>query len=222
MDKVKKKAKGGELKTVCAKGPVTKGIDIYHGDYISDIGLVIQSGVKFAFLKAWEYTEDASFSSRWVSMKKEGVIRGAYDFFHPSKDPIVQAKGFLNTFGGVLEDDDLPCALDFEVSDGVGHATLLTNALAWLNYVEAATKKTPILYMSSGFTTLDSRFTKYGIWIANYGVNCPHLPDALSTWQFWQGSGTGKVPGMRGVCDTDQFNGTLEDLKAFIQKSNLA
>lgn len=209
------------MQTICAAGPLVKGIDIYHGDYIRDVQRVISSGVKYAFLKAWEYSEDASFASRWAAMKNDGIIRGAYDFFHPSRDPIAQAKVFLNTFGGVLEDGDLPCALDFEVTDGEGASTILNGAIQWLNYVESATKKTPILYMSPQFEALDNRFAKYGLWVANYGVNCPHVPSPFSTWNFWQTSGSGAVPGMLGQCDVDIFNGDLPALQAFISKSKI-
>jgi lysozyme len=209
------------MKQVCPLGPTVNGIDIYHGDYIEDITQVVAAGVKYVFLKAWERAIDSSFRSRWAAMKKAGLIRGAYDFFHPGLDPIVQANGFLDTFDGVLEDGDLPCALDFEVTDGAARATILNNALKWLNYVEQRTGKTPILYMSPGFTALDSRFSKYPLWIANYGVVCPHVPDAHQNWTFWQGSESGKVPGMRGACDTDVFNGTMSDLYAFIAKSKI-
>lgn len=207
------------MRQVCPRGETTPGIDIYHGDYISDIQQVVKSGVKYAFLKAWEYTEDSSFAFRWAAMKKSGIIRGAYDFYHPSRDSLVQAKGFLATFGGKLEDGDLPCALDFEVSDGQSRSTILSGALLWLEYVERETGKRPILYMSPGFTQLDARFAKYPLWVANYGVKCPHVPDAHQDWAFWQGSESGHVPGMRGVCDKDVFNGSEDDLKAFIAKS---
>lgn len=209
------------MKTICAAGPLVKGIDIYHGDYIDDINQVIGSGVGYIYNKAWEYKEDQSFHSRWAALDGK-VIRGAYDFFHPGRDPIAQAKAFLATFGGVLKPNDLPCALDFEVSDGVGSQDLRNRALTWLEHVEQVTKVRPVLYMSPGFVTLDSRFAKYGIWIANYGVNCPHLPDALSAWQFWQTTGTGRVPGMRGQCDMDVFNGDMSILRAFIKNSRVA
>lgn len=202
---------------VCPAGPTVKGIDIYHGDYINDMTQVIAWGAKYAYLKAWEYSEDASFASRWAALDGK-VIRGAYDFFHPSRDPIAQAKGFLATFGGVLKPGDLPCALDFEVTDGVGSAALLNGALEWLQYVETATGKVPALYMSPGFEVLDQRFAKYPLWVANYGVKCPHVPTAHQTWEFWQGSGSGIVPGMKGVCDTDVFNGDLAALEAFCEK----
>lgn len=203
---------------VCPAGPTVPGIDIYHGDYINNINLVMGSGVKYAYLKAWEYSEDASFAARWIELDGK-VIRGAYDFFHASKDPIAQAKAFLNTFGGVLKPTDLPCALDFEVSDGEGRIELLNAALAWLEYVEQATKKTPVLYMSPGFIILDSRFDRFPLWVANYGVKCPHVPTDHQTWEFWQGSGSGIVPGMKGVCDTDIFNGDLTALQAFCAKT---
>lgn len=210
------------MKQVCPTGPTTKGIDIYHGDYIDDINAVIASGIEYAYLKAWEKAIDPSFKSRRLALKKAGLIVGAYDFFHPGQDPIAQADGFLATFGGILDAGDLPCALDFEVTDGIGRTTLLNNAIKWLEHVEAKTKVRPVLYMSPGFTELDSRFSKYPLWVANYGVSCPHVPDAHQSWTFWQGAESGKVPGMRGACDTDVFNGSLGDLHAFIQGSRVA
>lgn len=35
-------------------------------------------------------------------------------------------------------------------------------------------------------------------------------------WTFWQYCSTGAVPGIRGRCDLDVFNGTLEELQAFV------
>src|SRR5262249_24046037 len=144
--------------------------------YIDDIQQVIASGKKFAFLKAWEHTEDPSFRSRWAALKQDGLISGAYDFFHPGRDPIVQADGFLSTFGGILEDDDLPCGLDWEITDNVGLNSDLNNALAWLEYVEQRTKKTPGIYIRPNFVPLDSRFDRFWLWIANWGVKCPLVP----------------------------------------------
>lgn len=208
------------LKQVCADGPTTPGIDIYHGDYIEDINKVVASGIKYAFLKAWEYSIDPSFTSRWTAMRNHGIIRGAYDFFHPSRDPVVQAENFLRTMDNSFP-DDLPCTLDWEVTDNTPDSVDASNALKWLNYVEAKTRKTPILYMSPSRMPLDSRFDRFPLWVANYGVKCPHMPHGRSRWDFWQGSEKGRVPGMRGACDTDVFNGDLDALKAFIKKCSL-
>lgn len=211
------------MQRVCPKGPVTKGIDIYHGDYISDITKVMGAGFMYAFLKAWENAEDSSFAFRWNALHGK-MIRGAYDFFHPEKNPLTQANQFLAAVGK-LEDGDLPHTLDWESTGGTSSATDRANGLVWLTQVEKVSGKTPIIYGSPAFLqalSLDGRFTRYGLWLANYGVTCPSVPSPWSnTWQFWQSNGGTSVPGMRGPCDTDVYNGTLDDLKKFIAKSKV-
>lgn len=206
---------------VCAPGPLVKGIDIYQGDLIQDINKVKASGVEYVFLKAYEYHIDFRFKSRWAAMKTAGLIRGAYDYFHPSLDPIPQADAFLNIMGH-LEKGDLPPALDWESTDDVPVLRDKQAALDWLGRVEAVTKITPIIYTGPYFADalrLDSRFEKYPLWIAHYATKCPLVPNPWNTWAFWQNSGDkAHVPGMAGVCDTDVFNGDLDQLKAMTFK----
>lgn len=207
------------MKTICAQGPVVKGIDIYHGDMISNIGLV-KAGIEYAFLKAYEKTIDSKFKSRWVAMKTAGIIRGAYDFFHPNINPLTQANAFLNIVGS-LEVGDLPCALDWESTDGVPSATDRANALIWLQHVEQSTGVIPIIYTGPYFADalkLDSRFGRYPLWVAHYGVSCPLVPSPWVNWTFWQTSESGSVPGISGHCDKDVFNGTLDQLKGLCKK----
>lgn len=206
--------------TVCARGDVVRGIDIYHGDMIRDINQV-KVGAVYAFLKAYEYTADSLFAPRWKAMQVAGIIRGAYDFFHPSRDPVAQANAFIKIVGP-LGAGDLPCALDWESTDGVPSAKDRDNGLAWLTTVEKATKKIPIIYGGPYFLqalALDSRFSRFPLWVAHYGVRCPLVPKPWQTWTFWQGSDNNSVPGMIGHCDTDVFNGTPADLKKFIANS---
>lgn len=203
------------MKKVCAKGPVVRGIDIYHGDLIADVTKLKPAGIEYAFLKAFEYTEDSRFQSRWKSMKAHAILRGAYDFFHPSRDPVEQAIKFLNIVGP-LDAADLPCALDWESTDNVPAATDRERALLWLEKVEKISGKTPIVYTGPYFADalrLDARFSRYPLWIAHYGTECPLVPNPWDDWTFWQTSETGFVPGIQGHCDKDVFNGTLEDLK---------
>lgn len=218
------------MKTVCAVGPVTKGIDIYHGDLIEDINAVLASGVQYIFNKAWENSEDASFESRWRALKGK-TIRGAYDFFHPSKDPIAQANSFIACInrGGGLVDADLPPMLDWETTDNEVASRDLEAGLAWLTHVMQVTKRIPVIYAGPYFLEalkLDKRFLQFGVYLAEYGPKCPkHVDPWLSagkSWNFWQTSGSGKVPGMRGACDTDLFNGDSAALKAYIASTKVA
>lgn len=206
------------MKQVCADGPVVRGIDIYHGNMISDVTKLKPAGIEYAFLKAFENSVDPKFQTRWASMKDHGIIRGAYDFFHPGHDPLDQANRFLKAVGP-LSPGDLPCVLDWESTDGVPASHDRENALIWLHRVKDGTGKTPIIYTGPYFAqalALDAQFAQYPLWVAHYGVKCPLVPAPWKKWTFWQTSETGSVPGIPGHTDLDVFNGTLEDLRKFV------
>lgn len=205
------------MNKVCAPGAVVPGIDIYHGDMISDITKVA-GAVKYAFLKATEGENyvDTRFKARWAQVKTAGLIRGAYHFFHPAKSPVTQAHAFLDAVGPIGP-GDLPLVLDWESTDGLPSTSDRLSAMRFLSIVETATKKIPIIYSSPYFLqalSLDAAFHRYPLWIAHYGVKCPLVPPPWKTWTFWQSSETSAVPGIQGHCDFDVFNGSLDELKA--------
>lgn len=206
------------MEIVCASGPSTCGLDLFHGDKIVNIDQVVASGIKFCFLKATEGLTivDSTFASRWSGLKTKGLVRGAYHYFHPSLDPLAQAAFFLHNVGP-LDAGDLPCVMDWEVSDGIGAMLNIEYGLKFLQLVEKMTRKIPIIYGSPYFLQslgLDQRFTRYPLWIAEYGVPCPKVPAPWTNWTFWQNSEVWPVPGI-GNCDVDYFNGSLEQLQLF-------
>lgn len=211
------------MKQICATGPTTKFIDIYHGDFIEDINKVIAWGAAACYLKAWEFGLDPSFKSRWEALHGK-MIRGAYDFFHPERNTVAQATAFCALLGD-LGPTDLPPMLDWETTGGTSSQGDREAGFLWLQIVEKLTKRIPIIYGSSSFLQalrLDNRFKRYGLYVANYGVKCPQVPPPWDTWTAWQYGDTGKVPGMRGNCDVDVFNGDLKALKAYIQSTIVA
>lgn len=214
------------MKKVCARGAVVRGIDIYHGDPISDGSKLKPGGVEYCFLKATEGVTlvDNRFESRWTALKNRGIVMGAYHFFHPNRDPYLQANLFLKTILNNLTPQDLPPVLDWETSDGVPSEQDRTRALIFLDRVQEATKRKPIIYGSPYFLQdlhLTKDFADYPLWIAHYGATCPLVPAPWTDWTFWQTSETGQVPGISGNCDKDVFNGTLEDLHKFIASSKI-
>ena len=170
-------------------------------------------GYQFAFIKATEGTtfKNSLFDSDWAAALNAGVIRGAYHFFHPGDDPVAQAQFFLATIGS-LQRNDLPPVLDWEVTDGMSASVQIQNAQIWLQQVESATGKTPIIYVDPSFWNQlgnPPEFVRYPLYIANYGVTCPSIPPPWNTWAFWQ-TGIGPVPGLQSVqADLDVFNGIL-------------
>jgi lysozyme len=202
-------------------GPVTvEGIDVASYQPNTNWPQVKASGRVFAIVKATEATGYVNpyFKQDWAGIKDVGMLRGAYHYFHADTDPIAQANHFLTTMGP-LDEDDLPGVLDLEEAMGQSKAVIAQRALAWLEHVEKATGKTPILYTGPSFwdtSVAAPGFTKYPLWIANYGVMCPTVPGEWKTFQFWQYTSTGPVPGVQNPnVDKNVFNGSFEDLMAF-------
>lgn len=201
-------------------GPVTlEGIDVASYQPNTDWSKVKGSGRVFAFIKATENTGYVNpyFKQDWAGTKAVGILRGAYHYFHADSDPIAQANHFLTTMGP-LDDDDLPAVLDLEEPMGQSKSTIASRAMAWLEHVEKATGKTPILYTGPSFwdtSVAAPGFTKYPLWIANYGVMCPSVPGEWTNFTFWQYTSTGGVPGVTSAnCDKNVFNGSMDDLLA--------
>jgi len=199
-------------------GPI-KGVDVSHYQGDIDWSAKRAAGNEFASIKATEGASyvDAKFQRNWKLAKEAGLIRGAYHFFHANVDPITQAKHFLATIGEMAE-DDLPPLFDWEVTDGQRASVQKANALKWLQYVEAACGKRPIIYASPGFLEPLgdlSDFAGYTLWIAHYGVKSPRVPAPWKAWAFWQYTD-------KGGSDLDYFNGSVEELRAFVASAKAA
>jgi hypothetical protein len=93
------------------------GIDESHHQGDVDWKKVKGSGVAFAFAKATEGEThaDPKFARNWAGMREAGLVRGAYHFGRPGRDPVAQARHFVKTVGA--GSGDLQLALDLEKDD---------------------------------------------------------------------------------------------------------
>ncbi len=202
------------------------GIDVSYWEAGIDWKKVRGEGIRFMFAKATEGEEyvDPTFDDNWLGAKSVGILRGAYHFFHPNMNPVKQTDRFLQVVKAMNDPGELPPALDLEVSDNQSSQAIIERAKIWLDRVQQALGKRPIVYSSPGF--LKSSFTvagdgpplwatEYALWIAHYGVNQPYLPKGWMKWTFWQYSEAGKVRGINAAVDLDWFNGTIEELYQF-------
>lgn len=197
------------------------GIDVYQGDGAVDWAAVKNSGKTFAYVKATEGVsiKDEAFAGHWFNMKKYGIIRGAYHFFHPrTSDPVQQAREFIKTVGK-FEAGDLPPALDVEVDDGANRSTIIAKMKLWLSEVEKALleqtgrKIKPIIYTYPNFwiETLGNPFdfNAYPLWIAEYGVIEPIIPSTWGSGNYLIHQYEGDVSNIAGVsrkADLNRFN----------------
>ena len=207
--------------TVCADGPIVKGIDVSYYEASVDWAIAKQAGIEFAFIRASDGLQfiDPKFPEYWAGAKQAGVVRGAYQFFRPAEDAIAQADLLLQKIGAI-EPGDLPPVLDVEVNGGLAPAQVAAAVKTWVDHVTPVIGRPPIIYAglySWHDLTSSANMTASPLWVAQYtSAACPNIPLPWTRWAFWQYSSTGSVPGIPGAAlDVDVFNGTHDDLVSF-------
>jgi lysozyme len=213
----------GEDVVTCAAGSTIKGVDVSHFDGTVDWGAAKRDGITFAIIKATEGTSfvDNHFATNWTNTGANGIVHGAYHFFRPKSDPVAQADFFVGVAGSP-KSGDLPPVIDLEVTDGLTAAQVAAGARTFLQRVQQRTGRVPMIYTSvrvfNGLLGTPSGFNPYFLWVANWNVRCPNIPNPPWTrWTFWQSSATGTVAGFSDPVDVDRFNGTSADLMAFVR-----
>ena len=207
------------------------GIDVSYWDAGIDWPKVRATGQRYVFVKATEGDSyaDPTFDDNWRGAKPSGLLRGAYHFFRSNVDPKKQATKFIDYVKSMQDDGELPPVLDLETPDGQTKEKIIARAKTWLDLVEAAFGKKPIIY--SGQFFLQDHFSEVGggpppwakdypLWIAQYPSTYgegsqPFLPRGWFKWTFWQYSEKGVVNGINAKVDLNVFNGTLVDLYKF-------
>lgn len=207
------------------------GIDVSYWDAGIDWPKVRATGQRFVFVKATEGTTfvDSTFDDNWIGAKNAGLLRGAYCFFHPNLDAAKQADLFIKTVKAMKDNGELPHVLDLEAHDNQSKSKIIAQAKIWLDAVEAAFGRKPVIY--SGQYFLQDHFSEtgggppswakdYPLWLAQYPYQYtpgmqPVLPRGWFKWTFWQYSDKGVVNGINAAVDMNVFNGTLEELYKF-------
>jgi lysozyme len=209
------------------------GIDVSYWNAGIHWPKVRATGQRFVFVKATEGSSysDPTFDDNWLGAKSAGLLRGAYHFFRANGDPKKQAARFIDTIKSMNDDGELPPVLDLETHDGQAKDKIITRARIWLDLVEEAFAKKPIIY--SGQYFLQDYFSEPGggpplwaknhpLWLAQYpnqyvpGMQ-PTLPRGWFQWAFWQYSERGHINGINAKVDLNLFNGTLEELYRFAE-----
>lgn len=207
------------------------GIDVSYWDAGIDWPKVRATGQRFVVAKATEGItyKDPTFDDNWLGAKSAGLLRGAYHFFRCNVDAKKQADYFIDYVKTVKDNGELPPVLDLETNDGISKEKIVPAVKIWLDRVEAAFGKKPIIY--SGQYFLQDYLVQpgggppawakdYPLWLAQYpnqyvdGMK-PALPRGWFAWTIWQYSDKGVVNGINASVDMNVFNGTLEELYRF-------
>jgi lysozyme len=209
-------AQASSAVAVCADGETIPGIDVSYYQGTIDWNAVAADGIVFAVSRTNHGGFiDPKFEANWEGSKQAGLIRSAYQFFNAGDDPVAQAQTLIDMVG-TLEPGDLPPVLDIETTDGQSAATIAANVGSWLDTVEGALGRKPIIYTGSYFwndNVGSDAYVDHPLWIAHYTTNCPNLPTVWSDWAMWQYTSSGAVAGIAGNVDRNRFNGPVEALQ---------
>lgn len=216
------------------------GISVSYWDAGTESGIdwtkVKNSGISFVFVKATEGTvyTDPTFDDSWVSAKSVGIPRGAYHFFRANVDPASQADLFIQAVQAMDDYGELPPVLDLETHDGQSRDVIVARAKVWLDLVEEALGRKPIIY--SGQFFIQDYFSvagggppewaqDYPLWLAQYPGSYdnslqPSLPRGWPTWTFWEFTDKQIVNGINGSVYATVFNGSAEEFQRFLFLGN--
>lgn len=220
------------MKRIPSSGLVTNGIDVSHHEPNIDWISVRRGGYEFAYLKATQGASriDPKFHQSRGAARVAGVLTGAYHFYEPDVDPIVQARHFCKVVER-CEADDLPPVLDLESESAAPPKIDAEHALAFIKEVVSTLKRKVVIYGSPYFLRDEyasaEGFKKSPLWIANYTSGAPLVPPPWDSWAIWQSNDKARVPGVRSFsgptdCDVNVFNGSRDELLAFIEESKIS
>jgi lysozyme len=201
------------------------GIDVSH--FQNDVNWedVKQANIQYMYTKATQGIDDVDpkFVRNKDGAQAAGLFHGAYHFYMAGDDPVKQADLFIKTVKP-LNDKSIPPVLDLEqggMKEGINTAAYQKDVLTWLSRVEKALGVRPIIYTDHPFGNQylnHSDFNQYQLWIAEYGVETPHIPDQWKDkgWIMWQRTERGSIEGTIGNVDHDLFKGTNEGLEQLV------
>lgn len=188
------------------------GIDVSHFQNKINWEEIKKANISFAYTKATQGVDyvDPKFHVNWENMKKVQMAKGAYHFYDSDHSGREQAYHFIKVVGA-KEAGDIPPVLDIEggsIKGNVDELKLQQEVKIWLKIVEDHFKVKPIIYTNNEFANKylkQSDLSTYHLWIAEYGVEKPRIPEAWKgkKWLIWQRTPKGSIEGVVGDVDHD-------------------
>jgi len=195
-------------KTTFTKPMEIIGIDVSKYQGTIDFKKVQATGISYVFVRATEGItyQDENFSLNFTAAQAAELVTGAYHFYESNDDPINQLKNFISMV--TLKTGDLPPIVDIEKLHHNDQTDLHEKIQIFLDGLEQHYGVKPIIYSGLNFANIYmTGFGEYPLWLAEYEVDKPSVPEGWSDWTFWQWSQTGSVDGIKGVVDADRYNG---------------
>ena len=188
---------------------IYQGIDVSSWQGNINFTDVKNSGIYIVYIKSSEGTNyiDPYFERNYQNAKANGLKVGFYHYVTARNTE--EARNQANFFAKVISGKEPDCklAMDFESFDNLSINEINEISKVFLETLQNATNKEVVIYSNS--YSARNIFSKdlniYPLWVANYGVSDPAGNDKWSTWVGWQYTSTGRVNGISGNVDRNQF-----------------
>ncbi|WOC16984.1 GH25 family lysozyme [Pseudochrobactrum sp. MP213Fo] len=206
-----------------------------HGTDVSkyqdkvDWQTVRNSGISFVFIKATEGGDrfDDRFNEHWAGARAAGIPRSAYHFYYFCRSAADQARWYIRN---VPKDPNaLPPVLDMEWNAQSPSCKLRPDAAVvrkemrtFLTMIERHYGKKPIIYTTVDFFDDNElrSFSDYPFWLRSTAGH-PDEKYGPHPWVFWQYTGTGTIPGIKGDADINVFGGNHAQWRKWLESNKV-
>jgi GH25 family lysozyme M1 (1,4-beta-N-acetylmuramidase) len=181
---------------------------------------VAGAGYKFAAVKG---TEGDYYVNPWVTAdmaqaKAAGLDVTPYHFAIPNVSSGTEQAEYAVEYSGYATGAKMmPLMLDIEYDPyvstdgtnecyGLSTRQMTTWVAAFVKEARSLTGQYPVIYTTANWwdtCTGSTAFSADPMWVAAYGFTSPPMPAGWSTWEFWQYTSGGAVPGVNSPGETD-------------------
>ena len=206
-----------------ARYPV-HGLDAARYQGVIDWHAARGAGIRFGYLKATEGGDhiDPAFGQNAAGARSAGVPVGAYHFYYFCRPAHEQAAWFIANVP--KRRGDLPPILDMEWNHlsptcriRPPASEVRASIREFSRIVERHYGTAPVIYTTPDFYARNDLGSLRGteFWLRSVTAHpSERYPD--ERWSFWQYTGTGLVPGVRGPVDLNAFAGNEATWQAWL------
>lgn len=187
--------------------PTPTVIDVSHWNDVVDLSKASADGIRGLIHKASEGTSyaDPDMKERFRMAKDAGLLWGLYHFLRPGNMDD-QVEHLVKTSVGAW-DGNTVVACDYE-----DPMIPLSDVEYFMAKCATEFHVDPVLYsghvLKEKLTVSNHPLTKYRLWLAHYTTKAaPILPKGWTKYWLWQYTDKGKVAGINGNVDLNDYQG---------------
>lgn len=188
---------------------IYKGIDVSEWQGSINFARVKEAGIEMVYIRAGQgfSYKDAQFERNYEEAKRNGLKIGVYHYMtaRSVEDAKLQAQFFVSLISG--KQIDCKLAMDFESFGSLNKSQINEIAVVYMKEVKRLSGKDVVVYSNTydAKYVFNSEVANEPLWVAQYGVSEPQDNGNWKNWVGYQYSSTGRISGISGNVDLDEF-----------------